>query len=63
MGKVPTTVQGNNTPAAPGATGTPTPSKNPNTLLSAADMVSPIQGYFMLLFTIAVTFFARTIYL
>ncbi|RGB24930.1 hypothetical protein C1646_659615 [Rhizophagus diaphanus] len=54
-----TVVQGNSSPSAPGSPGTPTPTKNPNTLLSAAGMISPIQGWFMLLFTFVVTFFAR----
>jgi len=65
--QIPTTVQGSNSPAAPGTTGTTgtpgttvTPTKNPNTLLSnAAAMTYPIQGCFMLLFTLVVAFLAR----
>uniref|UniRef100_A0A1D1YAQ9 Neurobeachin n=1 Tax=Anthurium amnicola TaxID=1678845 RepID=A0A1D1YAQ9_9ARAE len=55
--QVPSTVA-SATPAAPGP-GSPTPSKNPTTLLNAAVMVSPIQGSFMLLFTLVVIFFTR----
>ncbi|CAI2168076.1 6519_t:CDS:2 [Funneliformis geosporum] len=56
----PTTVGDNGkTPDNSAASPTSTP-KNPNTLLnSAAFMISPIQGSFLLLFTLVITFLGR----